>query len=381
MTHLATADSRPRLRARSARALPRRRRPALGGLTRHAANSAAALAHPRGAPRRLPAAASPSTGSRRSAPIRPADGLEPVLSWRSEIALGTPARARASRPATAARFVAASADLDRDRPGRLRRRVPPRPERAPRCSSPASAGASSAPSRWTPSRSSSTAAPSSGEPVTIVGPGLLLEAHARVAGTITYELATRIETGAARARAPGRRRLRRACLRRRQTGARARRRASRPGASACSQPAGRYQRGTKISRRPFSSASRIRAGDERRIDDEQPQREAAARALGEAGRLDEARVDRRAPRRRAGRARPRPSARTRAGRAWRPSRGRRRRMPATETMLTSCEPRCEPGQEGAQAPDRAEVVGGDRRLRSARARRRGTARGRRCRRC
>jgi alanine racemase len=39
-----------------------------------------------------------------------------------------------------------------------------------------------------------------GTPVTIVGPGLPLEEHARVAGTITYELATRIETGTTRAR-------------------------------------------------------------------------------------------------------------------------------------------------------------------------------------
>jgi alanine racemase len=38
-----------------------------------------------------------------------------------------------------------------------------------------------------------------GTPVTIVGPGASLEAHARVAGTINYELATRIESGQARA--------------------------------------------------------------------------------------------------------------------------------------------------------------------------------------
>ncbi len=39
-----------------------------------------------------------------------------------------------------------------------------------------------------------------GTPVTIVGPGLPLEEHARVAGTIAYELATRIESGPTRAR-------------------------------------------------------------------------------------------------------------------------------------------------------------------------------------
>ena len=38
-----------------------------------------------------------------------------------------------------------------------------------------------------------------GTPVTIVGDGVLLEEHARVAGTITYELASRIESSPARA--------------------------------------------------------------------------------------------------------------------------------------------------------------------------------------
>jgi alanine racemase len=38
-----------------------------------------------------------------------------------------------------------------------------------------------------------------GAEVTIVGPGVPLEAHARVAGTINYELATRIESGPTRA--------------------------------------------------------------------------------------------------------------------------------------------------------------------------------------
>jgi alanine racemase len=38
-----------------------------------------------------------------------------------------------------------------------------------------------------------------GTPVTIVGDGLTLEEHARVAGTIAYELATGIETGPTRA--------------------------------------------------------------------------------------------------------------------------------------------------------------------------------------
>jgi alanine racemase len=39
-----------------------------------------------------------------------------------------------------------------------------------------------------------------GSPVVLVGHGILLESHARVAGTITYELATGIESGPGRAR-------------------------------------------------------------------------------------------------------------------------------------------------------------------------------------
>jgi alanine racemase len=39
-----------------------------------------------------------------------------------------------------------------------------------------------------------------GTPVAIVGPGASLEAHARIADTINYELATRIESGETRAR-------------------------------------------------------------------------------------------------------------------------------------------------------------------------------------
>ncbi len=39
-----------------------------------------------------------------------------------------------------------------------------------------------------------------GTPVTIIGDGLLAEQHARVAGTISYELVSRIESSPARAR-------------------------------------------------------------------------------------------------------------------------------------------------------------------------------------
>ena len=37
-------------------------------------------------------------------------------------------------------------------------------------------------------------------PVVLIGHGVLAEEHARVAGTITYELVCRIDSGAARAR-------------------------------------------------------------------------------------------------------------------------------------------------------------------------------------
>ena len=46
MTHLATADTRPRLRPRADRAVPRGDRRRYAHLTRHAANSAAALRLP-----------------------------------------------------------------------------------------------------------------------------------------------------------------------------------------------------------------------------------------------------------------------------------------------------------------------------------------------
>ena len=39
-----------------------------------------------------------------------------------------------------------------------------------------------------------------GTPVTLVGDGILIEEHARVAGTIGYEIATGLETGPERAR-------------------------------------------------------------------------------------------------------------------------------------------------------------------------------------
>ena len=59
---------------------------------------------------------------------------------------------------------------------------------------------SSGPSRWTRSRSSSTGSCPSATPVTLLGHGVLAEAHARVAGTINYELVSGIESSPLRAR-------------------------------------------------------------------------------------------------------------------------------------------------------------------------------------
>ena len=59
---------------------------------------------------------------------RPTDGLEPVLSWRSELAQVKRLRARREHRLRAP-LRRRAADLDRDRAGRLRGRLPPRPDR------------------------------------------------------------------------------------------------------------------------------------------------------------------------------------------------------------------------------------------------------------
>ena len=126
MTHLATADSDLDFARRQLERVPRGDR----GLRR------VSRATPRTAPPRCVsrsrastrrAAGSRSTASRRSAADPAADGLEPVLSWRAS------SRSRssctpASRPATARTFVAERDTWIGHRPGRLRRRLPPRPD-------------------------------------------------------------------------------------------------------------------------------------------------------------------------------------------------------------------------------------------------------------
>ena len=185
MTHLATADSDPGF-ARMQLARFREATAALDGVTRHAANSAAALRLPEA---RLDAArcgiALYGLSPFGSDPA--ADGLEPVLSWRSELALVKLLRAGAStgygRRFTAERDtwigvapVGYADGFRRDLTGTEvlvegeRRRV---------------VGTVSMDAIAIELDGSLPA----GTPVTIVGDGLLLEEHARVAATITYELA------------------------------------------------------------------------------------------------------------------------------------------------------------------------------------------------
>jgi len=196
MTHLATADSDPAF----ARAQLQRFREAtdhLAHLLRHAANSAAALRLPES---RLDAARCGIAlyGLSPFGTDPAEDGLEPVLAWHSELAL-----CKRLRPGDSTgygrRFVARDetwvgivpvgyADgFRRDLTGTHvlvegeRRRVV------------GTVSMDSFAVELDRERPAGTA-------VTIVGGGLLLEEHARAAGTITYELASRIETSPERAR-------------------------------------------------------------------------------------------------------------------------------------------------------------------------------------
>jgi alanine racemase len=196
MTHLATADSDPAF-ARLQLARFREATQGLEGLTRHVANSAAAIGLPES---RLDACRVGIAlyGLSPFGTDPAADGLEPVLTWRSEIALGRLLTAGEStgygrgfvarKPTWIGIVPVGYADgFRRDLSGtevlvsgRLRRVVGA-------VSMDAFAVELDGP-------------PTPGEPVTLVGQGVLLEAHARVAGTITYELATRIASGPTRAR-------------------------------------------------------------------------------------------------------------------------------------------------------------------------------------
>ncbi|HZB23084.1 MAG TPA: alanine racemase [Gaiellaceae bacterium] len=196
MTHLATADhDLDFARAQLARFEEATREH--GELTRHAANSAAALRLPEA---RLDAARcgvaiyglSPFQGD-------PADdGLEPALRWETHLAqvkqlapgesTGYGRRFVAEQPTWIGLVPLGYADgFRRDLTGTTVR-VAGEPRRVVGTVSMDSFAVEL--DRELPVAT----------PVVIVGHGMLMEDHARVAGTINYELATRIESGPARAR-------------------------------------------------------------------------------------------------------------------------------------------------------------------------------------
>ena len=264
VTHLATADSDLDFARRSWRF-----REATAGyahLTRHAANSAATL--------RLPEshfdAARCGIALYGLSPFgtdAAADGLEPVLVVAQRAgARQAPARRRVDRLRPPLRRRARH--VDRHRAGRLRRRLPPRPDRHRGARRRASRGRVVGTISMDAFAVELGAELAAGTPVTLVGPGLPLEAHARVAGTITYELASRMATGRD-ASAPGARRPGRSAPR--PTGAR---RASGRGRAPVSIPPPAYQRGTTISRWSCSTAR------ERPLDDERGVGRRAARRAG-----------------------------------------------------------------------------------------------------
>jgi alanine racemase len=195
MTHLATADSdlayARRQLARFAAATA-----ALPGLVRHAANSAAALRLPES---RLDAARCGIAlyGLSPFGTDPALDGLEPVLAWRSELArvlrlapgesTGYGRRFRADAETWIGIVPVGYADgFRRDLSGTEVLVAGARCRVVGTVSMDAFAVELAAQREL-------------GEPVTIIGDGLLLEEHARLAGTITYELASRLESGRARA--------------------------------------------------------------------------------------------------------------------------------------------------------------------------------------
>ena len=196
MTHLATADSDPDF----ARVQIERFRSAtepLAHLTRHVANSAAALRIPES---RFDAARCGIAlyGLSPFGTDPAEDGLEPVLSWTTEIAVSKLLHAGEST-GYGRRFVAERdtwvgilpvgyADgFRRDLTGTEVRVAGERRRVVGTVSMDAAAVELD---RELPA----------GTPVTIVGPGVPLEDHARVAGTITYELACGIDASPQRAR-------------------------------------------------------------------------------------------------------------------------------------------------------------------------------------
>jgi alanine racemase len=196
MTHLATADTDVEFARRQIRRFREATEP-LDHLTRHVANSAAALRIPES---RFDAARCGIAlyGLSPFGSDATDDGLEPVLSWTSEIAQARLLR-RGESTGYGRRFVAEhdtwigvvpvgyGDGFRRDLTGTELRVAGERRRVVGTISMDATAIELD---RELPP----------GTPVTIVGPGLPLEEHARVADTITYELACAIDSSPTRAR-------------------------------------------------------------------------------------------------------------------------------------------------------------------------------------
>ena len=180
MTHLATADSDPAFAEQQVERFREATEP-YADLTRHAANSAAALRMPVVPLRRRALRDRALRPLARSAPIPAEDGLEPALPWRSHLA-----QVKLLQPGESTgygrRFVAERATVDRDRAGRLRGRLPPRPDRHRGARRRRAAAGRRHRLDGRASRSSSSGEEPVGAPVTLLGHGVLAESHARVAG-------------------------------------------------------------------------------------------------------------------------------------------------------------------------------------------------------
>jgi alanine racemase len=196
MSHLATADCDPRFAEEQIERFRRATDP-YAGLMRHIANSAAAL--------RLPSSRFDAArcgialyGLSPFGENPAADGLEPALSWRSQLAQvkrlepgqssGYARRFVAERPTWIGVVPVGYADgFRRDLTG-TEVRVSGEPRRV--------VGVVSMDAFAVELEAEEPV----GAPVTILGHGVLAEAHARVAGTINYELTSRINSDRRRAR-------------------------------------------------------------------------------------------------------------------------------------------------------------------------------------
>ena len=198
------------------------------------------------------------------------DGLEPVLSLAERAGAGQAAaagREHGLRPDLRRR----PSDVDRDRAGRLRGRLPPRPDRNRGARRRRAPRRSSAPSRWTRSPSSCRGELPAGTPVTLIGDGLLAEEHARGRGH-DHVRARRTGIDAGRDRATRERSSMLETCRRAPRAARRRGSSAAPSATSCS--AGHRSTSTSPAASPsgprgrYADAARRRAvpalGDARR---------------------------------------------------------------------------------------------------------------------